>query len=84
MLPNDPLGSAASVPPSILPASKSGPDASSNVVIPGDEYLRLLGEDGKARGLAAFVIGVLSVGKFDKRVAQTIREKCGEFYPAGN
>ena len=37
--------------------------------------------DNAVRGLAAFIIGVLSVGKFDKRVAQTIREKCSEFYP---
>lgn len=82
MLPNDSPGSAASVPPSILPPpQKSGVP---NVTLPGDEYLRLLREDGKARGLAAFVIGVLSVGKFDKRVAQTIREKCVEFYPVAN
>jgi len=40
-----------------------------------------MANDNNARGLAAFIIGVLSVGKFDKRVAQTIREKCAEFYP---
>lgn len=52
-----------------------------NVVLPSREYLRLLREDGKAGQLAAFIVGVLSVGTFDKKKAQTIREKCGEFYP---
>ena len=52
-----------------------------NVVLPNKEYLRLLREDGKAGQLAAFIIGVLSVGTFDKKTAQTIRQKCGEFYP---
>ena len=57
------------------------PMGEKNVVVPGVDYLRLLREEGKARQLAAYILGVLSVGTFDKKAAQTIREKCGEFYP---
>jgi hypothetical protein len=50
-----------------------------DVIIPGAEYHRLLREDGKASGLAAYILGVLSSGKFTKGMAETIRAKCREF-----
>lgn len=66
---------AAAVPPSIVPAR----DESGFVRIPSAQYLDLLRKYDNAGGLSSYVLGVLSVGKFDKKVAQTIRDKCSEY-----
>ena len=74
------VGVVELVPPSILPSPSR--EALGSVTIPGDQYQELLRRYDNAARLAAYVLGVLSVGKFDKKAAQTIREKCGEFYPS--
>ena len=51
------------------------------VVIPSAEYHRLLREDGKAGQLAAYILGVLTAGKINKSMAETIKTKCGQYYP---